>query len=239
MADNNDTGAAQSNNAGGQGVNGQGSGESNDTILTGEGGEKGGQGQQGQGQQGGEGTGEGGVDNSGEGDGDKGGDGSDDKGAPESYEAFTMPEGMDLDQGLIDAVSPIFKELDLSQGKAQKLIDAYNGMIDERGKAQADETKSVIEGWVKEIKDDKEYGGAKFNETVRLANRAVSALDKGDLVGLLKRTGLSNHPELIKAFAEAGKLMSEDGNFNSGAGGGGGEKTLAERIYGQDGQGKG
>jgi len=227
MAEENETGAAQSDNAGGQDASGQdnaGAGGSDNAgiedILTGKEGDTGAEGEGGQG-----GT-------SGQDADDKGGDESnDDAGAPETYADFKLPEGMEADTGLIEAISPIFKELNLSQEKAQKLLDAYNGVVAERSKTQADEFKSTVEGWTKAIKDDKDYGGTKFAETAKLANKAVAAFDKGDLVGLLKRTGLCNHPEIIKAFAEAGKLISEDAGILPN-GDGGQPKSKADIIYG-------
>src|SRR3546814_6106456 len=42
----------------------------------------------------------------------EGKDDTDPEGAPEAYEAFAVPDGMELDQAALDRFSPKFKELD-------------------------------------------------------------------------------------------------------------------------------
>jgi hypothetical protein len=64
--------------------------------------------------------------------------------------------------------------------------------------------------WAAEIKADKEYGGAAFEENLALAKKAISKFGSPGLVELFKTTGIGNHPELIKAFVRAGKAISED-----------------------------
>src|SRR3546814_5726483 len=55
----------------------------------------------------------------------EGKDDTDPEGAPEAYEAFAVPDGMELDQAALDRFSPKFKELGLSQDKAQALVSLY------------------------------------------------------------------------------------------------------------------
>src|SRR5215471_1468131 len=47
-------------------------------------------------------------------------------GAPETYSAWTLPQGYELDSGVSDAAGKIFKELNLPQEAAQKLVDFYS-----------------------------------------------------------------------------------------------------------------
>lgn len=226
-------------NANGAGTtdNDSGAGAGAGDDILGAGGE--GQGAEGQGQgAGGEGSGTGaeggaqGGDKGGEGaEGKKDGEGSgDDKGgAPESYE-FTMPEGMEPDQPLLDAVSEIFKAKNLSQEDAQEIVDSYNKVLQERAKESENETNEVLQQWAKEIRDDKEFGGDKYDETVKLARLAVNELggeQAQELRDLFTRTGLGVHPVLVKVMARAGKLLSEDGSLS--AGGEGGSQTPREK----------
>src|SRR5712671_3512851 len=44
-------------------------------------------------------------------------------GAPEKYEDFKLPEGVELAPEAVAEVSTLFKELGLSQANAQKLVD--------------------------------------------------------------------------------------------------------------------
>lgn len=166
---------------------------------------------------------------------DTGTDDADKQGAPESYEAFTVPDGMQLDEGLIEAVSPIFKELNLSQEGAQKLIDAYNTKVQADNEADQTASANMISGWRDELMNDPEFGGVKFDENAAIANRAIKTFGSPGLIQMLQATGISNHPEMVKFAHKIGSLISEDG-FSGGAADKGAKKTDAQILYGDDGQ---
>ena len=165
---------------------------------------------------------------------DKGADNADTQGAPESYEAFTMPEGMEADEALIEGISPVLKELDLSQEKAQKLIDAYNTKIQADIKADQTASADMITGWKDELMNDAEFGGAKFQENAAIANKAIKEFGSPALVEMLQATGISNHPAMVKFAHKIGSLISEDG-FHSGPADKGAKKSAAEVLYGPEG----
>ena len=77
---------------------------------------------------------------------------------PESYD-FRAPEGATLDKSAVDAATPIFKELGLTQDQAQKLVDLYPKITENIVKANNDAYTAMREGWVSELKADKEIGG--------------------------------------------------------------------------------
>lgn len=164
-----------------------------------------------------------------------GADKTDTQGAPESYEAFTMPEGMEADTALIEGISPVLKKLGLSQEGAQELIDAYNTKI--QADIVADQTASsdMITGWKNELMNDAEFGGTKFQENAAIANKAIKEFGTPALLEMLQATGISNHPEMVKFAHKIGSLISEDG-FNRGPADKGSKKTTAQVLYGDDGQ---
>src|SRR5262245_3138783 len=47
------------------------------------------------------------------------------EGAPEKYEAFKLPEGYEFDKDSLTSAQALFKELNLPQASAQKLVDMY------------------------------------------------------------------------------------------------------------------
>src|SRR5215471_16234978 len=47
-------------------------------------------------------------------------------GAPETYEAFTVPDGFELNDDVQKQAGDLFKGMNLSQGDAQKLVDFYS-----------------------------------------------------------------------------------------------------------------
>lgn len=169
-------------------------------------------------------------------DGDNAGaDNTDTQGAPESYEAFTMPEGMEADTALIEGISPVLKELGLSQEGAQKLVDAYNTKIQADTTATQAASEAMVKGWKNDLMNDAEFGGAKFNENAAIANAAIKEFGTPALVQMLQATGISNHPEMVKFAHKIGSLISEDG-FNRGAADKGAKKSDAVILYGDDGK---
>ena len=162
-------------------------------------------------------------------------DNADKQGAPDSYEAFTMPEGMEADEALIEGISPVLKELDLSQEKAQKLIDAYNTKVQADIAADQKASAEMVTGWKNDLMNDAEFGGTKFAENAAIANKAVKEFGTPALVEMLQATGISNHPEMVKFAYKIGALISEDG-FSKGAADKGAVKSDAITLYGEDGQ---
>lgn len=118
-------------------------------------------------------------------------------GAPEEYEAFTMPEGMEADSALLESASPVFKELGLNQDQAQKLVDIY-------AQAQANQKKAVQEFW-----NGMRAEAAKIPPSeVGLAKVALKYLSDGGKA-ISDNPMLGNNPAVIKALAELGKQFSE------------------------------
>lgn len=141
----------------------------------------------------------------------KDGEGGDPKAeeVPESYE-FEVPEGMTLDQGLVDAVTPVFKDLNLTQEQASKLTAAYAQVKQQEVEAQTADFQKQLESWAGEIKSDKEVGGEAFDKNVAIAQSAISKFGGDDLKTLLDNTGFGNHPAIFKFALNVGKLIAED-----------------------------
>lgn len=130
--------------------------------------------------------------------------------APESYEQFSLPEGMDLDEGAIGEFLPMAKELDLTQAQAQKLVDLYSNKQMEAFQQFADAWQTTQSEWVEAARTDPEYGRGNFDANLKTANAFLHKYGTQELVDALQETGMGNHPELIRAFVKAGKDMAED-----------------------------
>lgn len=165
---------------------------------------------------------------------DQAGDGKDGQApatetVPEAYE-FKLPDGMDLDQKAFDAFAPQFKELGLTQEKAQKLVDVYAEMRQNEIQAETESYAQQVEQWGKDVQTDKEIGGAAFNSNVLAAQKAVAAFATPELKALLDSTGYGNHPEFVRFCVRIGKQLSEDG-FVSANGNGSADVPLHQRMY--------
>ena len=64
-----------------------------------------------------------------------------DEGAPEKYEEFKAPEGVALDAEVVKVYSEVAKELNLSQDKAQSVIDKLTPILAQRQAQQYQEAK--------------------------------------------------------------------------------------------------
>ncbi|MFV8981149.1 peptidase [Serratia fonticola] len=145
---------------------------------------------------------------------------------PEKYE-FKAPEGVEqLDPQALAVFEPIAKELGLSQEQAQKLVDIYPQIQQQQAEVWS---KQVID-WGEQVKADKEIGGDKLTASVGQAQKALDQFGTPALRDYLHTSGLGNHPELVRAFAKVGKMMSEDKIIMPNQGG---QRSAADILYGK------
>ena len=94
-------------------------------------------------------------------------------GAPEKYEDFKAPEGIELDKTQVEAFVPLAKELGLTQEAAQKLVDFYASNQAAAARAQETAWNATVDGWIAAAKSDKEIGGAALGENLAVAKKAL------------------------------------------------------------------
>lgn len=140
-------------------------------------------------------------------------------GAPDKYEAFTAPEGHTVDAAAIEAVTPIFKELNLSQAQSQRLVDFYNERMIAAAKAPAEAVEIMREAWRNEVKADKDIGG-KLPEVKATIGKALDSLGDPTLTAAFKSamdlTGAGDHPAFVKAFYKLSLALGEGTHVNGG-----------------------
>ena len=141
------------------------------------------------------------------------------EGAPEAYGDFTAPEGLTFDQESAGDFLATAKELNLTQGQAQKLVDLYGTLM--LGQQEAQQKQSA--DWAAE--SQKQFKKADID----LANKTLGKFADKEFIDLLGSTGLGNHPKMIGVFKAIGGLMSEgqfiDNNSSVSA------KSAAEVLY--------
>ena len=151
---------------------------------------------------------------------------------PEKYEAFTMPEGYKLDEGMQANVEAFAKENGLSQENAQKVIDMGVEHMESLKKANDSAFEKMQSDWRSEIKGDAELGGANLLATQNRANRALAKYGTPKLVEELKRSGYNNNPELVRLLSRVDKATGEDTAPNGNGGSPEGSKlTDADKLF--------
>lgn len=129
---------------------------------------------------------------------------------PEKYE-FKLPEGVELDASAMEAVSPVFKELGISNDGAQKLVDVYMSQVTsllEKQKEDAIKSFSDIKNeWkaetIKEL-------GPESDKELAFAAKFINKFGGNELRSVLNDSGLGNNVHVVKAFIKAGKAFSSD-----------------------------
>lgn len=137
--------------------------------------------------------------------------------APEKYEDFKLPEGTEVDTELMGEFTTLAKDLNLTQEQAQKLAE-LGGKIALKANGPGEE--AIIEQakgvWGKEVLADKELGGDKLAENLSVAKKTLDTFGTPALTELLNKSGMGNHPEVIRLFLKVGKQISDDKVLVSG-----------------------
>lgn len=145
-----------------------------------------------------------------EGDDADSGDAGEDQTSPESYADFNLPEGIELDSALMEQATPLFKELNLNQEQAQKLVDFQVEQVQARQTEQAEAFDQLKGDWIDQSKSDPDFGGDDFEKNVGIARAAMTKFGTDGLTKLMDDYGVGNHPEVIRFMVKVGKLTQED-----------------------------
>lgn len=151
-------------------------------------------------------------------------------GAPEKYEAFKLPDGVKLDEAALAEAAPLFKDLDLTQEQAQKLIDFQAKNVATAAKTAVDNWNSHMDTTLAAAKADKDVGGHNWDQSIGHAAAFIKAFGTPALQAYLNTAEAGSHVEIIRAFAKAGKAVSQDG-FVPGAASPSAPVSLADRIF--------
>lgn len=151
-------------------------------------------------------------------------------GVPEKYE-WTAPEGFEgeLDQATLESFEPVARELGLNQEQADKLVALHAQSLQKANESAREQQSQQLEQWQNDLRNDPEFGGAKFDANVKAAQKAVESFGSPGLKEALEESGLGNHPELVRTFAQIGKAISEDGFIPGGKSSG--PRSAAELMY--------
>ena len=152
------------------------------------------------------------------------------KEAPETYTDFNVPEGMEVDKGMMETFLPLAKEGKLSQEGAQKFVDLYSKGLKDSVDAHVKDWADAMGKWKDDTKADKEVGGEQFDQTKVNVNLALKTFGNEKLSEMLEVTGVGNHVEFVRFFDKIGALVANDkidlGNVASAE-----TRTQAEIMY--------
>lgn len=128
---------------------------------------------------------------------------------PEAYK-FEMPEGFELNETALEEITPVLKELKLTQEQAQKLADWHFAQLKSMEDAQVKARASVIDQWTRELKADREIGGPDLKANLLYGTRLLNRFGSADLDSLLQQSGLDRNPVMVRFLVAVGKEFAED-----------------------------
>ena len=133
------------------------------------------------------------------------------KGAPEKYADFTVPEGFVLDEDVAKNAGTLFKELDLNQTGAQKLVDFYVEQTKQAFSAPFERWQEQQQQWRDQVNADPDFGGSRLNATRASIGRLIESFGKyGEgFRDAMDSTGAGNHPAVIGALYTLSKILTE------------------------------
>lgn len=149
---------------------------------------------------------------------------------PEKYD-LKIAEGSLLDKSRVTEIEAYAKDNKLTNQQAQDLLNKEHEVVSKFHTNQISQFEQTKEKWRQEIVNDKEFGGENFNRNVEYAHRALNQYGSQSLKEQLEKTGLGNHPDLVKMLSNIGKAMAEDRLIKPG-GSPANKRPLEEVFYG-------
>lgn len=145
---------------------------------------------------------------------------------PPTYEPFQFADGVTVDPEKIGTFTGLLGEFEGTtkadhtavQAFGQKLVDYHAAeiqrVISEVQQSHTSLAKAQQDEWKKQFIADPEIGGNRQNTTVESAVQFIrthggSEEQQAELKDLLNKSGVGNHPAMIRLLAKAGSAMSE------------------------------
>lgn len=138
------------------------------------------------------------------------------------------PDG--LDESAFQTLTERAKELGFDGEQAQKFIDSHAEAQKGFTEQAQENWKQLTNDWLEQTKADEEIGGEQFEQSVQLADKALTQFATPEFKQALNESGYGNHPEMVRIFARIGKQLSEDtpvgGEDNRG-----GDVSREKKLY--------
>jgi len=152
---------------------------------------------------------------------------------PFDPETFKPPEGLTLDPETFGKFSEIAKSSGMSHATATSLMDLYHSVASTQETKNLEAWKTTREGWVTEVKADREVGGSNLDEVKRTV---AKVLDNPDLTDpkfreALEITGIGDNPAAVRTLYRWAKALTEGGPVTGDAPSRRTPRSLAEVMY--------
>lgn len=138
---------------------------------------------------------------------------------PVEYEAFKLPDGVQVDEQKMAEFKANASEAGLSQDQAQKLVDVYSAALKSANDASTQLWYDQQKEWQQAVMKDPEIGGKNFEpmkETVAKAIDLIGGDDAARIRQAFEYTGAGNNPEIIRFLYRLGSAIGEGSAVDGG-----------------------
>lgn len=140
------------------------------------------------------------------------------------------PEGVDVN-AYLERTAATARALGLSNENANALLKHDIETTSKYAEGVQAQHVQNVNAWAGQVKADKEVGGEAFASNAELAKRVIGRFGTDAFKDALNKTGLGNHPELVRFVIRIGKTMSEDQLVVPGSTGGPASKDAASVMF--------
>lgn len=159
------------------------------------------------------------------------------------YEAFTLPEGVQADEGQLNAYREIAGKHGLDQATAQNLLNMHTSTLKQYGEQLVSEQHRVFgetkAAWAEQARTDPDYGMGSFETSLRAAARARDLLvpeERREAFNtMLANTGVGDHPEFLRLLVNMARHTDEPAAPNPATrpapGGGAPKRDFISSMY--------
>ena len=133
-------------------------------------------------------------------------------GAPEKYDEFKVPEGYTLDTEVATEAGKLFKDANLSQATAQKLVDFYVSKTNEAFRQPYEAYEALRSDWREKARAHPEIRGD-FDRVLSTVAKAIDSVGDAGLASefrqVMDMTGAGDHPAFIRMFYKLASQLTE------------------------------
>ncbi len=156
---------------------------------------------------------------------------------PIEYTDFSIPEGVEIDKGMLEKFKSTVQKVNLPQEVAQEIIDLSIERERQRAAAQEEAWSEILTDWRNKAESHKEYGGAKLQDNLKAIQETIQKLlpdpeEQKQLFQDLDMTGMGNHPVLVHLLHKVAQVVREDSFIPPpGSPGGDSSRSIARTLF--------
>jgi hypothetical protein len=140
--------------------------------------------------------------------------------APKEFTEFKTPEGFTLDTEVVKEANTLFKDIDVSQADAQRLVDFYIKHTKEAHEAPFNAWTEKQDDWRNQINSDSELGGSKLNGVKASIGKLLDSLGDTKTAAEFREamdyTGAGNNPAVVRFLFRMAQKLTEGGPVRGG-----------------------